>query len=104
MALQHLTAADFDAAVDAAPAAVVDFWAEWCGPCRMMGPVMEELAARCGGRALVAKVNVDENPELARRFAVELIPTVVFLKQGREFHRSTGVVPVEALLEALDRA
>ena len=83
MALQHLKTEGFDAAVEAAPLAMVDFWAPWCGPCQMLGPVMEDLAGRYEGKALVAKVNVDEEPELARRFGVMNIPTVVFLKNGQ---------------------
>lgn len=103
MAVKHLSTKDFDAAVEAAPLAMIDFWAPWCGPCRMLGPVIESLAEQYEGRVLVAKVNVDENPELAVRFGTELIPTVVFLKNGREFHRVTGVVPMETLAEVLDR-
>ena len=104
MALQHLKTADFDAQAGEAPLAMVDFWAPWCGPCRMLGPVLEELAAQYKGKALVAKVNVDEEPELARRFGVMNIPTVVFLKQGREFDRKVGAFPAAVYTEALDKA
>lgn len=104
MAIQHLKTDEFDAAVEAAPLAMVDFWAVWCGPCRMLGPVMEELAECYDGRALVAKVNTDEEPELARRFGVMNIPTVVFLKQGREFDRLVGVQGPEAFAAILDKA
>ena len=104
MALQHLKTADFDAQAGEAPLAMVDFWAPWCGPCRMLGPVLEELAAQYEGKALIAKVNVDEEPELARRFGVMNIPTVVFLKQGREFDRKVGAVPAAVYTEALDKA
>ena len=81
-----------------------DFWAPWCGPCQMLGPVMENLAAQYEGKALVAKVNVDEEPELARRFGVMNIPTVVFLREGREFDRKVGAFPAEVYVEALDKA
>ncbi|MCI8971300.1 MAG: thioredoxin [Oscillibacter sp.] len=104
MALQHLKTADFDAQAGEAPLAMVDFWAPWCGPCRMLGPVLEELAAQYEGKALIAKVNVDEEPELARRFGVMNIPTVVFLKQGREFDRKVGAFPAAVYTEALDKA
>ncbi len=104
MALKHLKTEEFDAAVEAAPVAMVDFWAAWCGPCRMLGPVMEDLAVRYEGKALVAKVDVDEEPELARRFGVMNIPTVVFLKQGREFDRKVGAFPPEMYMEVLDKA
>ena len=104
MALQHLKTEEFDAAVEAAPLAMVDFWAVWCGPCQMLGPVMEDLAGRYEGKALVAKVNVDEEPELARRFGVMNIPTVVFLKNGREFDRKVGAYPAEVYAGVLDGA
>lgn len=104
MALQHLRTAEFDAAVGQAPLAMVDFWAPWCGPCQALGPVIEDLAARYEGRALIAKVNVDEEPELARRFGVMSIPTVVFLNQGREFDRKVGAFPPPVYTEVLDRA
>lgn len=102
MALKHLTTAEFDAAVEAAPLAMVDFWASWCGPCKMLSPLVEALAEQYDGKALVAKVNVDEEPDLAARFGVMSIPTVVFLKNGREFDRKVGVMPPEAFTSVLD--
>ena len=68
--------------------AMVDFWADWCGPCKMLSPVIESLADQYEGKVLVGKVNVDEEPDLARRFGVMSIPTVVFLKNGQEFDRA----------------
>ena len=103
MAMKHLNTAEFDALVDEAPLAMVDFWASWCGPCKMLSPVMESLAEQYDGRVLVGKVNVDEEPELARRFGVMSIPTVVFLKNGREFERKVGVMPAGAFSEVLDK-
>ena len=102
MALVHFKQADFDAAVDAAPLAVVDFWADWCGPCKMIAPAVEKLAADYEGKVLVGKVNVDEEPELARRFGVMSIPTVVFLKNGQEFDRKVGVMTPQTYLSVLD--
>ena len=102
MALKHLTTAEFDAAVEAAPLAMVDFWASWCGPCKMLSPLVEALAEQYDGKALVAKVNVDEEPDLAARFGVMSIPTVVFLKNGREFDRKVGVMPPDAFISVLD--
>lgn len=102
MALKHLTTAEFDTAVEAAPLAMVDFWASWCGPCKMLSPLVEALAEQYDGKALVAKVNVDEEPDLAARFGVMSIPTVVFLKNGREFDRKVGVMPPEAFTSVLD--
>ena len=102
MALKHLTTAEFDAAVEAAPLAMVDFWASWCGPCKMLSPLVEALAEQYDGKALIAKVNVDEEPDLAARFGVMSIPTVVFLKNGREFDRKVGVMPPDAFISVLD--
>ena len=102
MALKHLKTAEFDAAVEAASLAMVDFWASWCGPCKMLSPLVEALAEQYDGKALVAKVNVDEEPDLAARFGVMSIPTVVFLKNGREFDRKVGVMPPEAFISVLD--
>ena len=102
MALKHLKKTDFDAVVDAAPLTMVDFWADWCGPCKMVGPVVEKIAADYDGKALVAKVNIDEEPELAQRFGVMSIPTLLFLKNGREVDRKVGVMPPEAFTSVLD--
>ena len=103
MALKHLTTAEFDAAVEAAPLAMVDFWASWCGPCKMLSPLVEALAEQYDGKVLVAKVNVDEEPDLAARFGVMSIPTVVFLKNGREFDRKVGVMTPDAFISVLDK-
>lgn len=104
MAVKHVKTEEFDATVGAAPLAMVDFWAPWCGPCRMLGPVVEDLAARYDGKVLIAKVNTDEEGDLARRFGVMNIPTVVFLKEGREFDRKVGAFPPESYTEVLDKA
>ena len=102
MALQHLTDATFDAAVKAAPLAMVDFWAAWCGPCKMLSPVVEKLAAEYDGKVLVGKVDVDEEQELAERFGIASIPTVLFLKHGELVDRKVGVMPEAAFRQALD--
>ena len=103
MAIKHVKTSEFDEIMDAAPLAMVDFWASWCGPCKMLSPTVEALAEQYEGKALVCKVNVDEEPDLARRFGVMSIPTVVFLKNGREFDRKVGVMPVEAFTQVLDK-
>ena len=102
MAVKHLKTAEFDAATEAAPLAMVDFWADWCGPCRMLAPAIEALDKQFGDKVLVAKVNVDEEPELARRFGVMSIPTVVFLKNGAEFDRKVGLLPPDAFIQVLE--
>lgn len=102
MAMKHFKTEEFNAAAEAAPLAMVDFWAEWCGPCKMLSPVVESIAEQYEGKALVGKVNVDEEPDLARQFGVMNIPTVVFLKNGKEFERKIGVMPAEAFTAILD--
>lgn len=103
MSMQHFTTTEFDAAVAAAPLAMVDFWASWCGPCRMLAPTVETLAKKYDGKALVGKVNVDEEPDLARRFGVMSIPTVVFLKNGQEFDRKVGLMAEAAYTDVLNQ-
>ncbi len=80
---------------------VVDFWAAWCGPCRMVSPVLEEIAQDRNGSLLVAKVNVDENAGLAERFGVRSIPTLVRFDQGQETHRVVGALPKTQLTQRL---
>ena len=102
MAIKHFKTAEFDAAVAVAPLAMVDFWADWCGPCKMLSPVVESIGSQYEGKVLVGKVNVDEEPELARRFGVMNIPTVVFLKNGQEIDRKVGVMPHQVFTGVLD--
>ena len=99
MAIKHLKSAGFTAEMEAASLAMVDFWADWCGPCHMVAPTVEAIAGQYEGKVLVGKVNVDQEPDLARAFGVMSIPTVVFLKNGREVDRKVGLMP-EAALEA----
>ncbi|MGI5987844.1 MAG: thioredoxin [Dysosmobacter sp.] len=102
MAVKHLKTSEFKSVVDAAPLAMVDFWASWCGPCKMLSPVIDSLAQQFEGKVMVGKVNVDEEPELARQFGVMSIPTVVFLKNGKEVDRKVGVMPPESFIAAIN--
>jgi thioredoxin 1 len=76
---------------------MVDFWAEWCGPCRAVGPVLEDLARMSGGKVTLGKVNVDENPALAARYGVRSIPTILFVKDGAVKDQVIGAVPKQQL-------
>ena len=91
----ELNDANFDAVVAKTDLPVlVDFWAPWCGPCRMMAPAFAQAATQLKGRALLVKVNSDENPALSQRYGIRSIPTLVRLQQGRETQRQSGAVPV----------
>jgi thioredoxin 1 len=76
---------------------LADFWAEWCGPCKMMAPVLKELAHDWKGRLTVVKVNTDERPALAQKFQISGIPTLILFKHGKEVHRSSGAMPLAQL-------
>ena len=82
---------------------LLDLWAPWCGPCRIVAPVVEELAGEFSGRVRVAKLNVDENPRTAARFHVQSIPTLLLLKGGKEMERMIGVQPKAAIVQRLER-
>ncbi|HJA58158.1 MAG TPA: thioredoxin [Firmicutes bacterium] len=102
MAELKITKDNFEAEVlHAKHPVLLDFWAPWCGPCRMLAPVIEELAKEYAGRAVVGKVNVDEQPELAAAFRVASIPTVAVLKDGKVVNVSVGYKPKEALAALL---
>jgi thioredoxin 1 len=82
---------------------MVDFWAEWCGPCRMIGPVVDKISDAYKGKAVVGKVNVDINQEISQKFGVRSIPTIVFIKNGEVVDKSVGVAPESVLTDKLDK-
>lgn len=82
---------------------IVDCWAEWCGPCRMLAPIFEKLATEYSGKIVFGKMNTDRNPELVRRFRIMAIPTLLFLKDGEVVDQIVGVVPKEEIAEAIKR-
>lgn len=95
--LVNATDATFDVEAKAAVTVLVDLWAPWCGPCRVVGPILEELARDFAGRLKVVKVNVDENPALAARFGAMSIPTLVVIRNGRVLDRIVGALPKSQL-------
>ena len=99
----HLTETNFDAEIGKHnEVLMVDFWAEWCQPCRAIAPTLEELARESAGSVSLAKVNVDENPQLATRYGVRSIPTILFIKGGRVVDQVIGNVPKSQLKKKLD--
>ena len=81
---------------------VVDFWAQWCGPCRMVGPIIDELHGDYDGKAVVGKVDVDQNQEVSMKYGVRNIPTVLFIKNGEVVDRQVGAAPKSAYVEKLE--
>jgi thioredoxin 1 len=100
--IANLTDASFDEIVGSAgEPLVVDFWAEWCGPCKMLSPIIEEVAGEQAGKVTFAKLNVDDNPDVARRFDVMSIPTLIVFKDGQPAKRMVGAKGKGQLLEEL---
>jgi thioredoxin 1 len=103
MAVQ-LTDGNFKTTVlDTNTVAIVDFWAEWCGPCKAIGPIIEEISKEYEGKAVVGKVDVDSNPETAMKYGIRNIPTILFIKNGQVVDKQVGAVPKANLVAMLNK-
>lgn len=100
----HVTDADFEKTVlKSTLPVIVDFWAPWCGPCRMVAPTLDKLATEKAGKLLIAKVNTDEQSDWATRFGVQGIPTMLFIANGKLVHRQVGALPEGILRDLVDQ-
>lgn len=98
----EITDTNFEEIIKSEQLILVDFWAEWCGPCKMIGPVVEELAGEYEGKAIIGKVDVDSNPSVAQAFGIRSIPTLLFFKGGQVVDKQVGAVPKAVLSKKLD--
>jgi len=95
---KHLTKDNFEKTLETSLPVLVDFWAPWCGPCKMLSPIIEEASTKLEGKAVVGKVCVDDEKELAMKFSVMSIPTIVVFKDGKEVDRSVGYIELEEVI------
>lgn len=98
----EITDANFDQIINSDKPVLVDFWAEWCGPCKMVGPVVEELAGDYEGKAVVGKLDVDSNPNTSMRFGIRSIPTLLVFKNGQVVDKQVGAVGKPVLAQKID--
>ena len=101
MALE-ITDANYEQYASSGSLVVIDFWAPWCGPCRAIAPTIEELSNEYKGKAIVGKLNVDENPEICEKFGIRNIPTVIFIKNGTVVDKQVGAVPKNTLVSKIE--
>lgn len=98
----EITDANFEEIINSDQPVLVDFWAEWCGPCKMIGPIVEELAGDYDGKAIIGKVDVDTNAEISAKFGIRSIPTLLVFKGGQIVDKQIGAVPKSVLAQKLD--
>ncbi|HOU38471.1 MAG TPA: thioredoxin [Treponemataceae bacterium] len=101
MAVLHTDGASFNKVINQDKPVLVDFWAPWCGPCKMLGPVLEEAEKEIGDKAIIAKVNVDDEQDLAVKFGISSIPTMVLFKNGEAVERSVGFIAKEKIVSLI---
>jgi len=102
MAFQFTDSNFKETALDSEGVKVIDFWAEWCGPCRVIGPIIEELSSEYDGKALIGKVNVDENPEISMKYGIRSIPTVLIMKNGEVVEKQVGLTSKQVLAQKIE--